>query len=77
MSWRGRHIQVDTNAAGKPVTSWWCCCRCEKELYDGRDIADGLHYRCRRQVSEWEAERLRVRARAADRRQWRLDHPGK
>jgi hypothetical protein len=74
MAWRGRHIQVDTNVAGKQVASWWCCCRCGKELHDGRDIFDGLHYRCRKQVSKGEAERLRRRARGADREQYRRDH---
>jgi hypothetical protein len=73
--WRGRHIQVDEAATGKLVWSWWCCCQCHKELYRGRDIAEGLHGRCRRRVSDADVERLQDSAREEDRRLWRLDHP--
>jgi hypothetical protein len=44
-------------------------------MFQGYEIEDGLHWRCRKQVSDVEAERLRERARVADREQWRLDHP--
>jgi hypothetical protein len=73
--WRGRHIQVDEAATGKLVWSWWCCCQCHKELYRGRDIAEGLHGRCRRRLSDADVERLQDSAREEDRRLWRLDHP--
>ena len=67
------HIQVDQTATGKRVSSWWKCVRCHKELFDGREIAAGLHFRCRKQVSPIEAERLRESARVADRAQYRRD----
>ena len=73
MSWRGSHVQVDQNATGKQVWSWWRCCRCNQELVRGRDVEDGLHGRCRRRVGEAEAERLREACRQADRERYRRD----
>jgi hypothetical protein len=73
MTWRGRHIQVDTTATGKLVWSWWRCCHCNRELVRGRDIADGLHRRCLLRVGEAKAGQLRESARAADRERYRRD----
>jgi hypothetical protein len=44
-------------------------------MFRGYEIEDGLHGRCKKQVSDAEAERLRETAREVDREQWRLDHP--
>ena len=77
MPWRGRFIEVDETATGKPVWSWRRCCACGKDLYRGRDITEGFHARCRARVTEAKAEQLRTEARAEDRRQWRLDHPAR
>jgi hypothetical protein len=73
VSWRGSHIQVDRTATGKLVSSWWKCCLCNGELVRGDEIADGLHERCRRRVSEEGAERLREERRQADRERYRRD----
>src|SRR3954469_23074546 len=74
MAWRGEHIQVDQAATGKLVWSWWKCVRCDREMFDGRDIDNGLHWRCSRGVSEREAERLRSSARERDRARYARDH---
>jgi hypothetical protein len=73
MHWRGSHIQVDRTATGKLVWSWWKCCSCDRELVRGHDIEDGFHGRCRRRVSDAEANRLREERRQADRAAYRRD----
>jgi hypothetical protein len=73
--WRGSYIEVAQGARGRLAWSWWRCCRCGEEIVHGYEIADGLHVHCRRGVSDREAERLRAKAREADREQYRRDHP--
>jgi hypothetical protein len=73
MHWRGSHIRVDRTATGKLVWSWWRCCWCNRELVRGRDIEDGFHARCRRQVRDAEADRLRDARRQAERARYRRD----
>lgn len=71
--WRGRYIEVDVTADGRRVWSFWACCRCGRELFDGRSIAEGIGPECRRRMTATEAERLREKAREIDRLRYRMN----